>query len=83
MHTVLWTRVKGVGSVLPIPFIGKYGTSSAAAEEDQVDQALRQVINEREELEEPLMRSVNAGRSAGISDTSTELLAGNKTSLQY
>lgn len=64
MHTVLWERVKGTISALPIPFIGREGVSSRPEdEEDQVDQAFRQVVQEGEEsLEEPLIQSTSAVR---------------------
>ncbi|CAL8468634.1 g8174 [Coccomyxa elongata] len=62
MHTVLWERVKGTVSVLPLPFIGRDGPSRESAnEEDQVDQALRQVVREEpQDIEEPLIQSTSA-----------------------
>lgn len=69
MRTVLWDRVRGVASGLPIPFIGRERVSTPADGQDQLDQALRQVVQEREVeqerevLEEPLLQSTSAGRS--------------------
>ncbi len=61
---MLWERVRGTVSVLPIPFIGRYGPSrDTANEEDQVDQALRQVVQEEpQDIEEPLIQSTSAVR---------------------
>jgi len=63
MHTVLWERVRGTVSVLPIPFISRDRPHADVADgEDQVDQALRIVVQEREDIEEPLIQSTSAGK---------------------
>ncbi len=61
---MLWERVKGTVSVLPLPFIGRDGPSRESAnDEDQVDQALRQVVREEpQDIEEPLIQSTSAVR---------------------
>lgn len=66
MRTVLWDRVRGAAAGLPIPFIGRDNVRSTADWEDQLDQAVRQVVQERREaeepLEEPLLQSTSAGK---------------------
>ncbi|CAL5221607.1 g3827 [Coccomyxa viridis] len=43
MKTVLWDRVKGTVSALPVPFIGRESPGGRPSlEEDEVEQALRQ-----------------------------------------
>ena len=65
MKTVLWERVKGTVSALPVPFIGRESPGGRPSlEEDEVEQALRQVRGETPDVEQPLLQSTNADRQA-------------------
>ena len=65
MKTVLWDRVKGTVSALPVPFIGRESPGGRPSlEEDEVEQALRQVRGETPDVEQPLLQSTNADRQA-------------------
>ncbi len=65
MKTVLWERVKGTVSALPLPFIGREAPGGRPSlEEDEVEQALRHVRAETPDVEQPLLQSTNADRQA-------------------
>ena len=63
MKTVVWERVKGTVSALPVPFIGRDRPGGRPSlEEDEVEQALRQVVGDTPDVEQPLLQSTNAER---------------------
>lgn len=68
MKTVVWERVKGTVSALPLPFIGRETPGGRPSiEEDEVEQALRHVREQTPEVEQPLLQSTNADRQAPCS----------------
>ncbi|CAK0780575.1 hypothetical protein CVIRNUC_005099 [Coccomyxa viridis] len=70
MKTVVWERVKGTVSALPVPFIGRDRPGGRPSlEEDEVEQALRQVVGDTPDVEQPLLQSTNAESASEPQDT--------------
>ena len=67
MKTVVWERVKGTVSALPVPFIGRDRPGGRPSlEEDEVEQALRHVVGDTQDVEQPLLQSTNAERQDSL-----------------